>query len=309
MSAVLTFFKQRGSKYADEFRGMTAFRGSPLNEWDYLSLDPQLREVGVKLAVREYVNASDLEAPYNSIVKNAICLDLRCGGEKSDQYPSKGELTSNAIKTWILSILQLKLPVAVVGPDTNNATSEPIDTGVDSIPVSVSNSGTSSTTNAKTTGTGVADPKNETVESPSPIEDDRGLLGLSMGLAGTLLIAAMAVAGAVGGALLADHDIEKEIESQRSRSILDENSDVEGEICLLSDDNSGSTRQIDFTRVEKELKEEERRTAREAKSRQKTGVRNPWEEAPPKAKKIATVQIQNSNSPNNKDDADPTIGF
>lgn len=278
MSIALTFFKKRGSKEADEFRGVTGFRGSPLNEWDYLSLDPQLREIGVNLIVREYAEAAELNEPYNTLVKKPICLDLRCGSEKSDQYPDKAELTATAIKAWVLSVLKSKRPdtlsSAVVENEVERTEAAPAST------VSTTPSGASSGATDKPTEVGDV--------------DDRGVWSLGFGLAGTLLVAAMAVAGAVGGSILADR--EDEDDGIVSTEIGD---DGRIDLCLVAEDteDEGKAQKLDFKKIAKA----------ERDAQKKGNGRNPWEEAPPRPPSVPDAQIQGTGNSNNVED--PTAGF
>jgi len=286
MSVSLTFFKKRGSKEADEFRGVIGYRGCPLNEWDYLTLDTQLRETGVKLVVQEYTDVADLPSPWDSIVKNAICLDLRCGAEKSEQYPDKGSLTAPAIKAWILGVLKSQAPdptdLAADGPEV-------VDTGNGDRAV------VESTEGAAGTGSDAAEVQPDSDGSLGELlqESGRSAMGFSLGLAGTLLVAAMAIAGGIGGAILADREPD---ETGDVGQFVDVDTDNEGggTLYLLTEDGDvdGKAQKADFG-----------------------GSRRPWDEAPPRQKATGPTPPSSQTQPTGQiqqktgTDGDPTIGF
>ena len=91
----------------------------------------------------------------------------------------------------------------------------------------------------------------------------RGALGLGLGLAGTLLVAAMAVAGAIGGSALADYHNEN---LQETTGWIENG---EGELALIaSSGDEGPPVKINFA-------------AKEKAARQAASGRKAWEEAAP----------------------------
>ena len=259
MSIVLTFFKKKGSAEADNFRGVTGYRGCPLSEWDYLTLDNQLKEIGLKLIVKEYVNSDDLNAPYNTIVKKPICLVLHYGDDKNDRYPDKGALTSTEIRNWILSKLHTSLEPII---DTSI-----IDSSM-TLDTSISNNNSNNDPVSSTIPSTTTDPKDTTPENNS-------LLGLGLGIASTLFVAAMALVGGIGGGIMADRSID---DANIFTSWGEEGSEVALTLNVDSDDE-GYEQKVDFAAKEKAAKAEEK--AREKEQKRLASGKKWWEETPP----------------------------
>lgn len=109
----LTFYKKCGSGVADAFKGTFPQAGEKPSEWQLLTRDQDLKSMGVKLFVLEYVDAKFLPDGYDLKVKQSPHFDLKSedNNATSRAYPYDSHLTAQAIKTWILATLPILNPM------------------------------------------------------------------------------------------------------------------------------------------------------------------------------------------------------
>lgn len=202
----VTFFKLRGNKLADDFRMTTGHRGDPLGEWDYLTLDKRLKDMGVRFIVREYSDVATLPLAMRDTIKTPLYLNLHYGESyhNSVAYGEKSSLDAAEIRQWIMTTLKkiapeklvIEAPVAII--ESNSAPQ------IGQLSTANQDATTKSPTASIETA---ATPKPETT---NPTDADLqetagGLFKLGLGIGGTLLVAALAIAGVAVGSMAADN--------------------------------------------------------------------------------------------------------
>jgi hypothetical protein len=287
----LTLFKQRGQPLADDFRGSVGYRGVALSEWEYLTLDKRLRDLGLHFLVREYTSPDTLPAPYSTTIKTPIHLTLSYDHDHqtSLSYPTISALDSTSIKTWLM------LALKKLAPDRLSAADELIAlTEASSVPSAVSAAPKKKST-----------PQPAREDLPPPLEDKSpddepvddlsstaaSLFRLGFGIGGTLLVAALAITGVAVGSLAADNYNEG-----FDGDVADSHEGNDDEYPVYLESLLGG--KLDFAKI--------------------------WEERPPAKKKAPPVVVQNapssmetplpatmkSNVNHHSDDPDdPTAGF
>lgn len=232
----VTFFKERGNKAADDFRVSTGHRGDPLGEWDYLTLDKRLRDMGVRFVVMDYANNKPLPLYFAGKIKVPVYLNLHYGDsyENSVAYPEKGILEAAAIRQWIMASIKKiapeKLSIAENLHSINDSTHviQPIET----------------VTIAKATPVAET-PKVETkptVTDGELQETAGGLFKLGLGIGGTLLVAALAIAGVAVGSMAADNFNNDDDENLANSSL-----DGDDEFPLFIESITGG--KMDFAKI------------------------------------------------------------
>lgn len=108
MSVTLTFFKRKGDKQSDIFRGTNDGPGSAPSQWELLTRDKDLKDAGLKFLVVEYVNTTDLPVGYERKVQRTPYIDLRWNEDvrNSVAYPGRSPLSLFNIKTWTLEVIE-----------------------------------------------------------------------------------------------------------------------------------------------------------------------------------------------------------
>lgn len=108
MSITLTFFKRKGDKQSDIFRGTSDGPGAQQSQWELISRDKDMKEAGIKFLVIEYVKESDLPEGYDRKVKRSPYLDLRYKDDvrNSVTYPGRSPLSLVNVKSWALEVVE-----------------------------------------------------------------------------------------------------------------------------------------------------------------------------------------------------------
>ena len=108
MSATLTFFKRKGDRQSDVFRGTSGGAGSSESTWEMIVKDKELKAAGIKFLVMEYANSEDLPEGYDVKVRRTPYLDLRWKEDirNSVAYPGRSPLTLVSIKSWALELVE-----------------------------------------------------------------------------------------------------------------------------------------------------------------------------------------------------------
>lgn len=107
MSVTLTFFKRKGDKQSDVFRGTSDGPGSTPSQWEMITRDKELKDAGIKFLVTEYNSASDLPEGYERKVQRSPYLDLRWKEDvrNSVAYPGKSPLSLVNVRAWALEVV------------------------------------------------------------------------------------------------------------------------------------------------------------------------------------------------------------
>lgn len=203
----VTLFKLRGIKAADDFRMSIGHRGDALGEWDYLTLDKRLKTMGVKFVVRDYHDVKTLPPLFTDRIKTPIYLNLHYGDnyENSVAYPEKSPLEAGAIRQWIMAYIKKIAPEKL-------SVAENLHSLNDSQPVQVVQQSPAKTSSAVTNEIPVTKVETKPAENVKPTlteadlqETAGGLFKLGLGIGGTLLVAALAIAGVAVGSMAADN--------------------------------------------------------------------------------------------------------
>ena len=108
MSVTLTFFKRKGDKQSDVFRGTSDGPGSSQSQWELITKDKEMRDAGIKFLVTEYVTTADLPAGYENKVRRSPYLDLRWKEDvrNSVPYPGRASMSLVNVKNWALELVE-----------------------------------------------------------------------------------------------------------------------------------------------------------------------------------------------------------
>lgn len=101
----LTFFLKNGSDSGNAFKGTFLGPSDKPSQWQLLTRDQDLKDIGVKMFVFEYVETKYLPDGYDVKVKSSPHLDLKFADDvtRSISYPADSHFTAAAIKSWIIS--------------------------------------------------------------------------------------------------------------------------------------------------------------------------------------------------------------
>lgn len=201
----LTFYKKCGSGLADIFKGTFPQAGEKPSEWQLLTRDQDLKSVGVKMFVLEYVETKFLPDGYDLKVKSSPHLDLKSEDNNltSLAYPYDGHLTAQAIKSWILTNIPKLNPMvkdvaaAVVASSGGKIVAPEIPVAAPVVNSSTGGSSGSTTTPDSTTQ------EKEVVDTAEYRENY-----IPYVIGGGLLFAVFAAAGVVIGGHMADAQAE-----------------------------------------------------------------------------------------------------
>jgi hypothetical protein len=297
----VTFFKKRGDKTADDFRVSLGNRGDPLGEWDYLTLDKQLKAMKINFTVVEYLHADMLINGYAARIKQPITIDLRYGENyaSSTIYSEKSPLDAANIRQWIINA------VKKVAPEYLNVVDPVITTHF--VPDSAPLIATVHEPESETKSSSAVKPTDNTTANADPtnLEDTASsLFKLGLGVGGTLLVAAMAIAGVAMGSFAADRFNNDEDGEFDSSSTPDEHP-------LFLEGLDGS--KLDFAKIWEErppgsVKPSKTKANKTKKTMNQSGqVGSPINSEPKIEKSSDTEPKPKSNGP--FDIEDPTIGF
>jgi hypothetical protein len=167
-----------------------------------LTLDKQLKAMKVNFTVVEYLHADMLINGYATKVKQSITIDLRYGENyaASSIYPEKSPLDTSKIRQWIVNA------VKKVAPEYLHVADQVIPASrVDVAPANVVANEPEVKVKSSLPQTALQSDDATAAPAETDLESTAsGLFKLGLGVGGTLLVAAMAIAGVAMGSLAAD---------------------------------------------------------------------------------------------------------
>lgn len=202
--ATLILIKQKGLGPDDLFRGTFVGPGDPIAEWDYLTRDSKLRD-RVAFKVIEVRDLTALPDQYQSRVKKTPYLAMTGLVSNSNlDYPTTSPLLANNIRDWMIENLDRHSPL-------DSPIEDEIQTIMDEIPTAAETSRAPANSNRET----IQPPPTKVVIQ----EEDHPNVAVAVG--GGMILAGLAVLGAVLGSILADNVEENDAQESKDLCLLD----------------------------------------------------------------------------------------